>query len=111
MTVFSGSRQVFPIDFEVEVSQRLLEASNSGDLTSALNCIADPSVDVNFAGAVTLRTRHAELVPSSESASQVRVEFHDFVTEVTPLFLAVHSGNDALVRKLLIGDRSFVNFI
>ncbi|XP_057721767.1 uncharacterized protein LOC130935873 [Arachis stenosperma] len=101
MTVFSGSRQVFPIDFEAEVSQRLLEASNSGDLTSALYCIADPSVDVNFAGAVTLRTRHADLVPLPESASQVRVEFHDFVTDVTPLFLAVHSGNATLVRKLL----------
>ena len=103
MTVFSG-RQVFPVDYEAEVSQRLLEASNSGDLTSAFDCIADPYVDVNFAGAVTLRTRHADLVPLPESSSQVRIEFHEFVSDVTPLFLAVHAGNATLVRKLLVSN-------
>ncbi|KAK7266911.1 hypothetical protein RIF29_19572 [Crotalaria pallida] len=101
MTVFSAAKQVFPVNYEAEVSQHLLEASHSGDLTSALDCISDPSVDVNFIGAVTLRTRRTELILLHESPSQVRVEFDEFKSDVTPLFLAVHAGNADLVRKLL----------
>lgn len=37
-----------------------------------------------------------------ESSSRVCVEFQEFVTDVTPLFLAVHAGNAELVRKLLV---------
>ncbi|XP_012483941.1 uncharacterized protein LOC105798430 isoform X1 [Gossypium raimondii] len=101
MTVFSGSRQVVPVDYEAEVSQRLLEASLTGDLRSALECIADPFVDVNFVGAVCLKTRKAEVVLREESASEVRVEYEEFKTDVTALFLAVHVGNVSLVKKLL----------
>ncbi|XP_022773655.1 ankyrin-3-like [Durio zibethinus] len=101
MTVFSGSRQVVPVDCEAEVSQRLLEASLSGDLRSALECIADPFVDVNFVGTVCLKTRKTEVVLREESASEVRVEYEEFKTDVTALFLAVHVGNVALVKKLL----------
>ncbi|XP_057437476.1 uncharacterized protein LOC130729673 [Lotus japonicus] len=101
MTVFSA-KQVFPVDYEVEVSRRLLEASHSGDLALASPCISDPFVDVNFTGAITLKTRSTDLVLHHESASQVRVEFQEFVTDVTPLFLAVHAGNAGLVRKLLV---------
>ncbi|GMI90845.1 hypothetical protein like AT5G14230 [Hibiscus trionum] len=101
MTVFSGSRQVVPVDYEAEVSQRLLEASLSGDLMSALECIADPFVDVNFVGAVCLKSRKAEVVLREESPSEVRVEYEEFTTDVTALFLAVHVGNVALVKKLL----------
>ncbi|XWS30477.1 hypothetical protein CRYUN_Cryun24cG0120900 [Craigia yunnanensis] len=101
MTVFPGSRQVVPVDYEAEVSQRLLEASLSGDLRSALECIADPFVDVNFVGAVCLKTRKTEVVLREESASEVRVEYEEFKTDVTALFLAVHVGNVALVKKLL----------
>ncbi|KAK7841278.1 uncharacterized protein LOC112016649 [Quercus suber] len=100
MTVFSG-KQVFPVDYEAEVSQRLLEASLSGDLKSALELIADPYVDVNYVGAVCLKSRKAEVIPCDESASQVRVEYNEFKTDVTALFLAVHSGNVSLVKKLL----------
>ncbi|KAK8278489.1 hypothetical protein V6Z12_D09G045800 [Gossypium hirsutum] len=101
MTVFSGSRQVVPVDYEAEVSQRLLEASLTGDLRSALECIADPFVDVNFVGAVCLKTRKTEVVLREESASEVRVEYEEFKTDVTALFLAVHVGNVSLVKKLL----------
>ncbi|XP_020239340.1 ankyrin-1 isoform X1 [Cajanus cajan] len=100
MTVFSA-RQVFPVDYVAEVSQRLLEASHSGDLPLAFHCIADPSVDVNFAGAVTLKTAAADLLLLPESPSQVRLHFQEFVSDVSPLFLAVHAANAALVRKLL----------
>lgn len=102
MTVFSGRQQVFPVDYEAEVSQRLLEASLSGDLKSAMECIADPFVDVNFVGAVCLKNRKTELVVRDESASEVRVEYEEFKTDVTALFLAVHSGNVDLVKKLLV---------
>ncbi|XP_022740355.1 ankyrin-2-like [Durio zibethinus] len=101
MTVFSGCRQVVPVDYEAEVSQRLLEASLTGDLRSALECIADPCVDVNFVGTVCLKTKKTEVVPRDESASEVRVEYEEFKTDVTALFLLVHVGNVALVKKLL----------
>jgi len=107
MTVFS-TKQIFPVNYETEVSQRLLEASHSGDLSLAFHCISDPSVDVNFAGAVSLKSRNTELVVNCESSSQVCVEFQDFVTDVTPLFLAVHAGNASLVRKLLVIISSFL---
>ncbi|GAU33393.1 hypothetical protein TSUD_20860 [Trifolium subterraneum] len=94
-------KQIFPLDYEAEVSQRLLEASHSSDLSIAFHCISDPSVDVNFIGAVNLKTRTTELLLIPESSSQVRLQFQEFVTDVTPLFLAVHAGNASLVRKLL----------
>jgi hypothetical protein len=102
MMVFSARQQVFPVDYEAEVSQRLLEASLSGDLRSAMECIADPFVDVNFVGAVCLKSRKTELVLRDESASEVRVEYEEFKTDVTSLFLAVHAGNVDLVKKLLV---------
>ncbi|TYI30436.1 hypothetical protein ES332_A05G387600v1 [Gossypium tomentosum] len=101
MTVFSGSRQVVPVDYEGKVSQRLLDASLSGDLKSALECLADPFVDVNFVGTVCLKTRKTEVVLREESAAEVRFEYEEFKTDVTALFLAVHVGNLALVKKLL----------
>ncbi|XWS32661.1 hypothetical protein CRYUN_Cryun22dG0009000 [Craigia yunnanensis] len=101
MTLFSGNRQVVPIDYETEVSQRLLEASLSGDLRFALECIADPFVDVNFVGTVCLKMRKTEVVLREESASEVRFEYEEFKTDVTALFLAVHVGNVSLVKKLL----------
>ncbi|KAK4775113.1 hypothetical protein SAY86_010048 [Trapa natans] len=100
MPVFAG-KQVVPVDYEAEVSQRLLEAALSGDLDSALQCIVDPCVDVNYVGAVSLKTRRSDVVPCGESASEVRVECDEFKTDVTALFLAVHAGSVALVKKLL----------
>ncbi|KAK7311368.1 hypothetical protein RJT34_09473 [Clitoria ternatea] len=101
MTVFSA-KQVFPVDYQAEVSLRLLEASRLGDLPSALHCISDPSVDVNFAGAVTLQTAATDLLLLPESPTQVRFHFQEFASDLTPLFLAVHSANAVLVRNLLI---------
>ncbi|KAJ6949311.1 ankyrin-3 [Populus alba x Populus x berolinensis] len=100
MTVFSG-KQVVPVDYESEASQRLLEASLSGDLKSALECIADPFIDVNYIGAVCLKSRKSEVVLNDESASEVSVDYQELKTDVTALFLAVHAGNVAFVKKLL----------
>jgi hypothetical protein len=40
------------MDYEAKASQQLLEALLSSDLRSAMECIADPFVDVNFIGAM-----------------------------------------------------------
>lgn len=107
MTVFGHSggflagKQVFPVDCEVEVSQRLVEACHRGDLRTAMECIADPFVDVNYVGAVSLKTRRTEVVLHEELPDEVRAEYEEFKTDVSPLFLAVHAGNLSLVRKLL----------
>lgn len=107
MTVFGhssggSSKQVVPFDYETEVSQRLLESAHSNDNVSAFECIADPLVDVNYVGAVWLNVRKAELVCRDESPIQIRFELEKFKTDVTPLFLAAHNGNVALVNKLLV---------
>lgn len=110
MTVFGHStgggfltgRQVVPVDYEDDVSHRLLEATLSNDLKSAYECIADPLVDVNYVGAVSLKAKKTELVCRHESPIEVLFEYEEFKTDVTPLFLAVHAGNVALVRKLLV---------
>nr|DAD48933.1 TPA_asm: hypothetical protein HUJ06_018870 [Nelumbo nucifera] len=52
MDVFSAGKQVFLVDYETEVSHHLVEASQSGDLKSTLECIVDSYVDVNFIGVV-----------------------------------------------------------
>ncbi|KAL4568238.1 hypothetical protein LXL04_023846 [Taraxacum kok-saghyz] len=93
--------QVYPVDYEADVSQRLLEASSCGDLKSALDCIDDPYVDVNYLGAVSLKVRMAEVNCRDESENVVRFEYQDVKTDVTALFIAVHTGNATLVRKLL----------
>lgn len=110
MTVFrnssavplSGKAHVFPVDYEAEVSQRLVDASHDSDLKSACECLGDPFVDVNFVGTVCLKSKKTEIVVQGESAHEVRVEYEEFKTQVTALFLAAHSGNLTLVRKLLV---------
>ncbi|KAJ4974269.1 hypothetical protein NE237_007443 [Protea cynaroides] len=98
---FLAGKQVFPVDYEAEVSQRLVVASHTGDLKAAFECIVDPSVDVNFVGVVCLKVRKTEVVLHDESADEVRIEYEEFKTDVTPLFLSVHTGNLTLVCKLL----------
>ncbi|PHT57192.1 hypothetical protein CQW23_05678 [Capsicum baccatum] len=98
---FLAGKQVFPVNYEVEVSRRLLEASHSNDLSLALECIADPFIDVNFVGDVCLKVRKAEVVTQDELPNEVRIVYEEFKTDVTALFLAAHNGNVALVRKLL----------
>ncbi|KAM7487164.1 hypothetical protein LguiB_024648 [Lonicera macranthoides] len=108
MTVFSNSgagyvagKQVFPIDYGAEVSQRLVDASHSNDHKSACECMDDPFIDINFIGTVSLKAKKTEIVLHDESANEVCVEYEEFKTEVTALFLAAHNGNPILVRKLL----------
>ncbi|KAL0377316.1 UNVERIFIED_CONTAM: hypothetical protein Sradi_3037100 [Sesamum radiatum] len=98
---FLAGKQVVPVNCEAEVSQRLLEASLCNDMKSALGCLADPFVDVNYVGAVCLKIRQTGVVLREESPSEVRVDYEEFCTDVTALFVAVTNGNLSLVRKLL----------
>ncbi|KAF5763932.1 putative ankyrin repeat-containing domain-containing protein [Helianthus annuus] len=97
----TAKQQVFPVDYEADVSHRLLDSTLSGDLKSAFDCIHDPYVDVNFVGAVSLKFRTAEVQCGDESENVVRFEYQEFKSDVTALFVAVHTGNVTLVRKLL----------
>ncbi|GAA0157728.1 scaffold/adaptor protein [Lithospermum erythrorhizon] len=95
------SQQVFPIDYEAEVSQRLLEATLANDMKALTECVEDRFVDVNYVGAVRLRIKKVEVVLVEEERNEVREEVGEVMADVTPLFLAVHNGDVALVRKLL----------
>uniref|UniRef100_A0A1D1YSF6 Ankyrin-3 n=1 Tax=Anthurium amnicola TaxID=1678845 RepID=A0A1D1YSF6_9ARAE len=99
--VMVAAQQVFPVDYEAEVSQRLVEAAQRGDLRAAMECLSDPYIDVNYAGAVWLRGRRTEVVLHEEAADEVRVEHEELRTDVSALFLAAHAGNLQLARKLL----------
>ncbi|XP_004310202.1 PREDICTED: ankyrin-1-like [Fragaria vesca subsp. vesca] len=101
MTVFAGKAHVFPIDYEAEVSQRLVDAAHENDPNSVYECLDDPFVDVNYVGTVCLKSKKTEIVLKGESAHEVGVEYEEFKTQVTALFLGAHSGNLAVVRKLL----------
>ncbi|PIM99196.1 hypothetical protein CDL12_28313 [Handroanthus impetiginosus] len=99
---FLAGKQVVPVNYEAEVSQRLIEASLCNDLGSVHECLADPFVDVNYVGAVCLKIRKSGIVLREESPSEVQVDYEEFRTDATALFVAVSNGNEALVRKLLI---------
>ncbi|KAL3624321.1 hypothetical protein CASFOL_033137 [Castilleja foliolosa] len=98
---FLTGKQVVPVNYEAEVSQRLLEASLSNDLQSVLECLSDPFIDVNYVGALCLKIRKTGLVPSHESPCQILVDYEELCTDVTALFVAVTNGNSSFVRKLL----------
>ncbi|KAK6117483.1 hypothetical protein DH2020_048761 [Rehmannia glutinosa] len=98
---FLAGKQVVPVNYEAEVSQRLLETLLCNDLKSAFECLADPFVDVNYVGALCLKIRKTGVLLREESPSEVCVNYEEFRTDVTALFVAVTNGNSAFVRKLL----------
>ncbi|KAJ8773508.1 hypothetical protein K2173_005754 [Erythroxylum novogranatense] len=96
-----AGRQIVPADYQVEISQRLVDACHNNDIRLALECLNDPFVDLNFIGTVSLKSKKTEIVLRGESAHEVRFEYKEFKTEVTALFLSAHAGNSVIVRKLL----------
>ncbi|WOL00909.1 ankyrin repeat domain-containing protein 17-like [Canna indica] len=98
-----GRQQVHPVtDYAAaEASQRLVEAAQCGDSRAIAECLADPAVDVNYAGAVCLRGRRAVVVLREEATDEVIEEHEELRTDASALFLAAHAGDLALVRKLL----------
>ncbi|KAE8710255.1 putative ankyrin repeat-containing protein [Hibiscus syriacus] len=76
---------VFPVNYEEEVSQRLIDALNGNDSKLACECLADPFVDVNFVGTVNLKSMTTDISLHDEAADEVLVDYEEFKTEVTPL--------------------------
>ncbi|KAK8933841.1 hypothetical protein KSP39_PZI015849 [Platanthera zijinensis] len=89
------------MEYDADPSERLVDAALRGDLEVAVDCLADELVDVNYAGAVLIGLRSAEIVLHDESATEVRFDYHEFHTDASPLFLAAHAGDLPLLRKLL----------
>ncbi|KAL6566556.1 hypothetical protein OROGR_002171 [Orobanche gracilis] len=83
------------------ISQRLVEAAHSDDFQLASELISHPSIDVDFIGTVRLKSRKTEIALNGESATEVCVEFEEYMTDVTGLFLVAHNGNITLVRQFL----------
>ncbi|XP_011040607.1 PREDICTED: ankyrin-3-like isoform X1 [Populus euphratica] len=84
-----------------EPSQRLIEAALSGDVEFVTESLKSKTVDVNYIGTVNLRVKCIETVLREEEADEIEIQYRDFVTDVTPLFAAAHSGHVEIARKLL----------
>ncbi|XP_072956164.1 uncharacterized protein [Typha angustifolia] len=82
-------------------SQRLVEAALRGDVEAVEECLREEMVDVNYVGAVVLRAKCTEAVLREEAGDEVKIEYQEFKTDVTPLFAAAHSGHIEVVRRLL----------
>lgn len=85
-----------------EPSQRLIEAALSGDVEFVTESLKSKTVDVNYIGTVNLRVKCIETVLREEEADEIEIQHRDFVTDVTPLFAAAHSGHVDIARKLLV---------
>jgi hypothetical protein len=85
-----------------EPSQRLIEAALSGDVEFVTESLKSKTVDVNYIGTVNLRVKCIETVLREEEADEIEIQHRDFVTDVTPLFAAAHSGHVEIARKLLV---------
>lgn len=95
--------QVWPmVEYNPETSQKLVDAIAAGADVAA--CLADPAADINFAGALWLKSRCADIVLREEAPNEVRFEYEEIRTDVSPLFLAAHSGDLSLVRSLLVSS-------
>ncbi|KAL6505441.1 hypothetical protein OROHE_022820 [Orobanche hederae] len=101
----TGRKQhFFPARFLADdepISQRLVEAAHADDFQLASELVSHPSIDVDFIGTVRLKSRKTEVALNGESATEVCVEFEEYMTDVTGLFLAAHNGNITLVRQFL----------
>ncbi|KAK4741258.1 hypothetical protein SAY87_024846 [Trapa incisa] len=84
-----------------ELSQRLIEAALHGDVERVSEFLGKEVVDVNYIGTVSLRVKCIESLLREEEADELDIGYRDFVTDVTPLFAAAHSGHLSIARKLL----------
>lgn len=96
-------RQVLPLDNECAiVSQKLIEAALRGDTETVSDCLGNSLVDVNYIGTVTLRVKCTETILHEEAHDEVKIEYEEFRTDVTALFVAAHAGHIDITRKLVV---------
>lgn len=91
-------RQVVPVDY---ASQGLIEAAHRGDLKGVVDSLANPLVDVNYIGTVSLRVKRSEIIQHEEAPDEVKIEYEEFKTDVTALFVASQAGHMDIIRRLL----------
>ncbi|KAH9558803.1 hypothetical protein CY35_06G026300 [Sphagnum magellanicum] len=95
-------RQVLELEEdESSVSQLLIEAALVGEEATVNDALAHKLVDVNYRGTVSLRVKYSDTVQQEEAPDQVKIEYEEFKTDVTPLFAAAHAGHINITRKLL----------
>ncbi len=87
---------------ESSVSQLLIEAALVGEEATVNDALAHKLVDVNYRGTVSLRVKYSDTVQQEEAPDQVKIEYEEFKTDVTPLFAAAHAGHINITRKLLV---------
>lgn len=96
-------RQVLELEEdESSVSQLLIEAALVGEEAIVNDALAHKLVDVNYRGTVSLRVKYSDTVQQEEAPDQVKIEYEEFKTDVTPLFAAAHAGHINITRKLLV---------
>ena len=87
---------------ENTVSQMLINASLEGDELVVDELFRNGVVDVNYMGTVNLRMKNTDSIQHEEAPDELKIEYVEFKTDVTPLFAAAHSGHAEIVRKLLV---------
>ncbi|KAH9303065.1 hypothetical protein KI387_014648, partial [Taxus chinensis] len=63
--------------------------------------LANPLVDVNYRGTVSLRVKCTDIIQHEEARDEVKIGYEEFKTDVTALFVAAHAGHVDLIRRLL----------
>jgi hypothetical protein len=84
------------------ISQRLINASLEGDESTVDEIFQNGAVDVNYMGIVNLRMKNTVSIQHEEAADELKTEYVEFKTDVTPLFAAAHLGHVEIVKKLLV---------
>eukprot|EP00250_Pteridium_aquilinum_P017277 c23544_g1_i3 orf=333-2561(+) len=86
---------------EHALSQSLVIAALEGDERTVQCLLADRTVDINYQGTVNLCMRQWDSVQHEESSDELKAEYVQFKTDVTPLFAAAHLGHVEIVKKIL----------
>lgn len=89
-------------DDESAVSQKLIDAALEGDESAVDMALSNAIVDVNYMGTVNLSMKHTDSIQHEEAPDELKIDYVQFKTDVTPLFAAAHSGHLDIVRKLLV---------
>jgi hypothetical protein len=89
---------------ESSISQLLIEAALVGEEATVNDVLGHKLVDVNYRGTVNLRVKYSDTVQQEEAPDQVKIEYEEFKTDITPLFAAAHAGNINITRRLLVSS-------
>ncbi|KAJ7518625.1 hypothetical protein O6H91_20G000900 [Diphasiastrum complanatum] len=95
-------RELTEIVDEYSVSQGLLEAALSGNESAVSQALLSEHVDVNHKGTISLRFKRTDSIQQEDTPDEVKIEYEEFKTDVTPLFAAAHAGHISIAKRLLI---------